>query len=622
MKKQDNFNRNEFRQKRRLVILGIFFLAGFLLLLIRLYNEQIRQGEKHREHISRQSIRRIRIPAKRGNIYSADNKLLAGNSGRMQLLFYPEEMRISSRRSKTIDHIVNTAALIAHAVERPSPLTRESVSRHLWRPGLPLVVFNDLTPEEAARALEVSRNIRGVELDETEIRIYPQKNTAAHLIGYVRPESPMQASDKESFSYYVPDLVGMAGLEKAFDHLPGGEERSGLRGLPGYSLVQVDSLGFIRQTLIEKIEPHHGNHLVTTLNLSAQEIAEKVLGNERGALVLLDASNGDILAAASTPGHDLSMFVPRLPKEYYDYLLKAPGKPLLNRALNGTYPPGSILKPLIALAILNDGHSPDEKVVCDGKTVIGDARIRCASYRSGGHGELDIIGALAYSCNDYLIEKGIAVGHRKLADTLHAAGIGMPTGIELPEASGIFPSSDEKRKRYRFNWNSYDTGLLSIGQGIITVTPLQAAVWTAALANGGKILQPHLAQRVVDSLGNTLYERRPKVIAELPVTPESLEIVKKGMFEVVHDAMGSGREARLENLKIYGKTGSAEVGSRQNRSHITWFICFFTHEERTYAMAVMVEDGRSGGKTCAPIARRFIHTFFSARKESMQRKGR
>ena len=197
----------------------------------------------------------------------------------------------------------------------------------------------------------------------------------------------------------------------------------------------------------------------------------------------------------------------------------------------------------------------------------------------------------------------------------------MPTGIELPEASGIFPSSDEKRKRYRFNWNSYDTGLLSIGQGIITVTPLQAAVWTAALANGGKILQPHLAQRVVDSLGNTLYERRTKVIAELPVTPESLEIVKKGMFEVVHDAMGSGREARLENLKIYGKTGSAEVGSRQNRSHITWFICFFTHEERTYAMAVMVEDGRSGGKTCAPIAKRFILTFFSAGKESKQRKG-
>ncbi|MBQ9775263.1 MAG: penicillin-binding protein 2 [Lentisphaeria bacterium] len=606
MKKEEAFNLNQFRQKRRLVILSIFFFIGFLLLLIRLYNEQIRHGELHRERISRQSIRRIRIPAKRGNIYSADHKLLAGNSGQMQLLFYPEEMRVSSRRSKTIDHIVQSAARIAHAVGRPSPLTRESVSRHLWRPGLPLVVFHDLTPEEAARALEASRNIRGVELDETEVRIYPQQSCAAHLIGYIQPDSPQQAPDKEDFSYYVPDMVGKAGLEKAFDRLPGTEERSGLRGLPGYSLVQVDSLGFIRQTLIEKIEPHHGNHLVSTLDLSAQQTAEKVLGNERGALVLVDASNGDILAAASTPSYDLSMFSPKIPRNYYDHLLKSPGKPLINRALNGTYPPGSILKPLIALAILNDGHTGDEKVVCDGKTVIGDARIRCASYRSGGHGELDLVGALAYSCNDYMIEKGVAVGHRKLEEILHSAGIGRKAGTELPEASGIFPSNLEKRKRYRYNWNSYDTGLLSIGQGIITVTPLQAALWTAAIANGGKVWKPHLALRMVDSLGNTIYERRPQLTGELKTTPEALETVRKGMFEVVHDSMGSGREARIDGLKICGKTGSAEVGSRQNRSHITWFICYFTHKERTYAMAVMVEDGRSGGKTCAPIARRFI----------------
>ena len=605
MKENDTFNLDQFRQKRRLVILGFFFLAGFLLLLIRLYSEQIRYGEEHRERISRQSIRRIRIPAKRGNIYSADEKLLAGNAGQMQLLFYPEEMRVSSRRSKTIDHIVNVAARVAHAVGRPSPLTRESVSRHLWRPGLPLVVFNDLTPEEAARALEAARNFRGVELNETERRIYPQKSIAAHLIGYIRPDSPMSAPDKEDFSYYVPDQVGKAGLEKAFDRLKEAQN-SGLRGLPGYSLVQVDSLGFIRQTLIEKIEPHHGSHLVTTLDLSAQRIAEKVLGNERGALVLLDASNGDILAAASTPSYDLSMFSPRLSREYYQYLLKSPGKPLLNRALNGTYPPGSILKPLIALAILKNGHSANEKIVCDGGTKIGDARIRCASYRSGGHGSLDLVGALTYSCNDYMIEKGVAVGHRKLEEILHAAGIGMQTGVELPEASGIFPSGEEKRKRYRYGWNKYDTGLLSIGQGIITVTPLQAAIWTAALANGGTIWQPHLARRMVDSLGNTLYERRPRAIADLQASPEALEIVRKGMYEVVHAPRGSGHEAKIEGLDIFGKTGSAEVGSRQNRSHITWFVCYFTYENRTYSIAVMVEDGRSGGKTCAPIARRFI----------------
>ncbi len=606
----------------RVLLIGAFFLAGFLLLAGKLYLEQIQSGDEHREKISRQSIRRIRIPARRGRIFSSDLRLLAGNQAENNLVFYPEEMRLG-RRSKSVRYMLAAADTIAAAIGRKNPLTEESVIRHLnTRPGLPITVFEQLTPQETARALESSRHFRGVDIEPGEIRIYPCGRLAAHLIGSTRLESRENAADRRDFFYYVPDLVGRDGVERAFDRLPGSsagdpdvvpgspESPLGLRGLPGYSLVQVDHLGYIRQSLIDKIEPLHGNNVILTIDSRAQEIAESLLVGKRGAFVLLDAANGDILAAASNPAYDLSEFTPVLRREYYQSLLSNPDRPLINRAFQGVYTPGSILKPLVALALLNAGINPESTLFCDGGIPVGNATIRCASWRSGGHGEVNLVSALEKSCNPYMIAQGLKTGLGRIAEVLASAGIGRKTGVELSEGSGTFPSDANKRRLYRTGWNAYDTALLSIGQGMVTITPLQAAVFAAALANGGEVWQPHLVRQVVDPYGNVLRERKPTLRSRLATTPEHLETVRKGMFEVVNSPHGSGREAALPGLQLYGKTGSAEVGPRSNRRLTTWFICFVSHQGKTYAAAIMIEEGRSGGKSCAPLAAEFFARYF------------
>lgn len=208
-------------EKLRILLVGLVFLAGFLILAGRLFAVQIQSGEEHREKISRQSIRRIRIPARRGKIYTSDYKLLAGNSASCNLVFYPEEMRFN-RRQKSIDYMMEAADALGKAIGRENPLSADSINRHLnTRPGLPLTVFTRLTPRETARALEVSRSYRGVDIEADETRIYPEGKLAAHLVGYTRFESPRQAPDRSDFFYYVPDLVGRAGIEAAFDRLPG-----------------------------------------------------------------------------------------------------------------------------------------------------------------------------------------------------------------------------------------------------------------------------------------------------------------------------------------------------------------------------------------------------------------
>ena len=615
-------------ERLRILILGGIVAFVFLAMLVRLAYVQIQSADRSITAISNQSIRRIRIPARRGKIYTRDLKLLAGSSSDLNLVFYPQEMRVKGNRKQTIDHIYETAETVSRAIGKPNPLSKEDIARHLnYQPGLPLVVFRQLTPRELERAFQKSRDIAGIDVEPDESRTYPEGALAAHLIGYTRPahpDNPLEASDRKQYSYYVPDRIGVEGIERAFDRLPGTSQEEtdydpqpgtpetplGLRGMPGYSLVQVDHLGMIRRNIISRIEPHHGNNVILAIDSRAQKIAESIISGQRAALVVLDASNGDVIASASSPTYNLSAgFSTIIRKDYYDKRLKSPGRPLYNRAFLGNYTPGSILKPLVALAFLNSGVSPEEIVNCDGETIVNGVRIRCAAR--AGHGPLNLRGALAKSCNDYMIEHATAIGLVPIADVLRSAGIGRKTGVELPEIAGTFPSNASKKRSHRnaVRWNSYDTGLLSIGQGVITLRPLQAAVYTAALANGGKIFRPHVVWKVVDSNGNVLYERKPEVVSNLRTTPRFLDEVRRGMFDVVNTPRGSGREGKVAGLELYGKTGSAQVGSGANRILTTWFISFVTYRGKTYACCVMVEGGSSGGASCAPLAAEFFRRY-------------
>lgn len=219
---------------------------------------------------------------------------------------------------------------------------------------------------------------------------------------------------------------------------------------------------------------------------------------------------------------------------------------------------------------------------------------------------MDMETALEKSCNGYMIHHALPAGLAALTPVLHAAGIGRKTALELPNAAGDFPSPALKERRYRARWNEFDTALLSIGQGLISVTPLQMALIAGAFANGGTVYRPHLVREVVDVNGLELYRRRAAVAGKLPGTPEQLEIIRRGMFRVVNSDGGSGQRAAVGGLAVYGKTGTAELGAGANRRSITHFIAFTEFRRRRYALCVTVEDGLSGGRTCAPLAAAFF----------------
>ncbi|MBE6376748.1 MAG: hypothetical protein E7050_09815 [Lentisphaerae bacterium] len=591
----------------RVVILGVCFLLAFGVLIFRLYFLQLHHGDDHRKQIARQSERWVRIPGLRGRILSADGEIFAANRQAYDLLFFPSEMHQGGRK-KTAGYMFDCAAQLAAASGRKEfPLLNDFAYHLMHYPGVPITVFKDLSQSELARIFEASREMKGIDVQISPVRIYPMYDTAAHLIGYARAADPSKAADRGEFSrYYNPDIEGKSGAERAFDAFDGG--MLGLRAFPGRSVIQVNNIGYAKKELLGRREPIHGNDVILTIDSKAQKLAEELLHDATGAFVVVDADNGDIICAASSPRMDISQFTPKLDPAYYKSLQNDPEKPLINRAFQAIYPPGSSIKPLMCLNFLRCGVDPEEIVYCPGESYIGNAKIGCSAHRYYGD-DMNMIKALEKSCNTYMIHHAVKVGRKELAAGLGNAGFGRKTGLPLPESAGDMPDPELKKRRYGTRWNEYDTALLSIGQGIISVTPLQLAIYTAAIANGGTVWRPNILLKVKDNRGVTRFERTPVAAGNLQISQEHLAIVKEGMFQVVNSAGGSGRHGMVNGLQVYGKTGTAEVGSGANMRNITHFIAFVSHENRRYALAITIEDGRSGGRTCAPLAAEFFRQY-------------
>ncbi len=605
----------------RIIIMGAVLLAGYVLLLASLWKVQISKGEVHRQMISRQSIRRIRIPSIRGRIITSDGHIIADNKPSFSIILHLAEMRQPGRRSRTIDYILKEIERIATQMGRKSGFKDRDIISHVnYQPGLPLKIFSDLNSTELALVSEIPEPVPGMEITVNSERFYPDNKTFCHILGYTGPEDPSRAEDKEEFFYYVPDLVGRQGLESALDTMKNTPvPLRGLKGVPGGKVVRVDHRGYIFETVSEE-EVSNGNDMVLTVDWQAQTILTKLLqkslenGPSSAASVVLDADTGAVIAMVSLPSYDPNMLSGRVSSKQWRALLRDKTYPMMNRATGGQYTPGSIVKPLVAMALL-ENNIDTSPVVCDGATHIANARIRCASWRRGGHGEVSLVDALAVSCNDYFIEKGLLLGMERMTAFFRSAGLGKKTGFILHESPGLIPDRLTKQKIFKnqVRWNEYDTGLLSIGQGIIMLTPLQAVRYTAAIANGGKLWHPYLLKEIKDSKGNVLYVSQPKLDGILPVTHEHLEEVRKGMHEVVVSPVGSGKKAHNNLIDLYGKSGTGEVGSRKNRYNNTWFISFGTYKGKTYAMIVFVERGSSGGGTCAPVVKEFFQEWLKTK---------
>lgn len=579
----------------------------YAIIIARLWQEQILYGSKYDQAVSKQSIRRIRKPAPRGRIFTSDGTILADNRAVFNVVFHLTEMRQPGTKSKTIDYLLKSASAVGNILGRQHDLTPEKIQQHRnYTPALPMTIFENLSIEELARISEIPTPIPGMEIVTVPQRRYKYGATASHLLGYIRKDDPEEAKDRDEYFYYIPDEKGKKGIEKVYDDfIPEVDiQRRGLRGTPGSSLVMVDFRGFVHKTIGNSIQAQPGHDIVLTLNFQAQQIAEKLMQSHEGAFVLLDASTGGVIAMVSSPGYDLTQFIPKLSKKYWNQLTQDPKRPLLNRATAGEYEPGSIIKPIIALSMLENGMPATDVINCPGKSYIGNATIRCA--RRSGHGNRDVVGAIEQSCNVFFIEQGRVLGLEKLSDTMASMGIGKKTDFPIYERSGLLPSRTDLYYKTGRKWNVFDTALISIGQGNIRVTPLQAALFTAAIANGGNLWRPYILKEVLDPKGNTIFINQPFPRAELNINKEYLDIIHRGMFNVVHGADGSGKEANTKKIDLYGKTGTAEKGQGDSKTKTTWFAGFGTYKNTTYALAICVENGVSGGKTCAPIAKQFF----------------
>ncbi len=599
----------------RLLIVVSAMLCLYSYIAVHLWFKQMRHGEEYRKKISQQSIRRIRIPAARGRIFSSDGKVLADNVPSYSVVLHPAEMRQPGRRKKTIAHILATAKRIAAAVGRKSTIREDMVVDHLnRRPALPMTLFSNLSIRELTAASEMMPPVKGMEIVTEPQRCYLDGEMVAHVLGFVVKEDPELAEDRDEYfaPYYNSDYTGGGGIEKRFDKdFDMGEvELPGLRGAPGNSLVQVDYRGFIHSTLETPVAPKRGNDIVLTINWEAQRAADEAFEGKKGAVVVLDARTGAVLVMLSKPAYDPNLFIPRIKPSEWNSLNQDRNRPLVNRALCGEYMPGSIIKPLIALSSLENGYNPAEKLVCEGGVNVGNTPIRCWNYKTGGHDELDLVHAIEQSCNVFFIRRGRMLGMDSICRTLRNAGIGQGTGIPLPESRGLAPSREFKMKAYREKWTEYDTALLSIGQGIILVTPLQAALYAAAIANGGDLLQPYIVEELRDG-GGVLYRREEPVVRNQISWDKALTaVVRSGMDMAVNGEKGTAKKSRNDRIRLCGKTGTAEVGPADKRTKNTWFIGFGEREGRLYSIAIVVEGGISGGTTSAPVAKALFEKWF------------
>jgi penicillin-binding protein 2 len=562
----------------------------FLVLLFSFWKIQILDHKKYWKQSEANRVREMTTAPQRGLIKDRNGEILATNIASFKVSIIRENCRDFEESCQKVSTLL----------ELEPEVLKERIDRFKNLPLFqPVVVKDNLSIEEVSKVKARTMEFPELIIQSEPKRYYPYKSLAAHVIGYLQEISPVEMrslyKDREQ-----GDLVGKTGIEREY------EER--LVGRKGRILEVVDSVGREREE-ISRIDPTPGEDISLTVDFRLQKKAEELLEGREGAVVVLKPDNGEILALASFPTFDPNKFINRFtPDEWMD-LIQSPEFPLENRAIRGLYAPGSIFKLVLALGAL------ESKIVNEWKTYYCSGSIRLyghprACWFRGGHGSMNLYDGIKNSCNIYFYQIGKTMGINQIAHYARMLGFGEKTGVDLPgEKIGLVPDPDWKKRVRKEPWYPGETISVSIGQGPITVTPLQVAVYTACIANRGKRVNPYLYKR------KTLLREETDPVA---IQKDTFEKVIRGMWRSVNDG-GTGRGSRVEEFNVCGKTGSTQVVSSTTAEKLglkskivkthSWFTGFAPRDNPQIVVTVLVEYGGMGGATAAPIARELFHLF-------------
>ncbi|MBN2430773.1 MAG: penicillin-binding protein 2 [Acidobacteria bacterium] len=579
--------------RQRILLIGGFIALSCIVLLARLWYVQITRGESYREKAEKNRLRIVEIPAPRGLILDRNGRVLAENEVAFSLILRREYIQ---DRSYLLDILESRFALEKSYV-------RERLKEYRHVPAvLPITLKTRLSFEEIAFVESHKLTFPELSLEYVPTRRYVHNSIAAHVLGYVGEITTQELKRPGFAQFRQGDIIGKSGLERYYNQP--------LLGKKGQKHVYINSIGQVTG-LLEETPALKGEDLRTSLDLELQLEAERLMKDEIGGLVALNPQTGEVYCMVSRPGFDPNLFTGHLTPAKWNELANNPDNPMQNKVIQGTYPPGSIYKILVALAALGEGViTPQTSCFCTGQTQMFDRVVHC--WDSGGHGTVRLVDAIANSCNIYFYNIGQLLGIDKIHQWSLKAGFSRKSGIDLPgEKPGLVPSTEWKNRVFREKWYPGETISVVIGQGAVTVTPLQVAAFFSAVALNREPVRPRLL------LGRDTVTRDAPGASLFP--PVTLRLVVKGMEQVIQE--GTGRRAALETIRVAGKTGTAQILSTQTavrmrdyeekyREH-AWFACFAPVENPQIVVSIIVEHGGHGGASAAPIAAAIMKKFFT-----------
>ncbi len=601
--------------KKRLLGAVVVVLVFFAIIVLRLWSLQITNGKEYENRAYSNRVRVRQAIAPRGHILDRNGREIVTNRPSFNVVLIQEDSHDVS------DVLKRLAPVLDVDVSQLWEKIREASGTPKY---LPIRLKEDIDWKTLAYLENHNQEFSGVRTEVQPVRVYHYGDFAANTLGYLGSISKKELAKVDQEIYSGGDLIGKRGIERL--------RESDLRGEKGHNYSEVNARGF-EQQLLKSIEPLPGREITLTLDAELQQIAESYMeaGEKAGAVVAMEVNSGRLLTVVSAPSIHIEDFVGGISYKNWQALLDNSKHPLLNKVIQGIYPPGSTYKMVTALAGLARGAIDENTVFyCPGFYRFGNRTYRC--WKHSGHGPVNLEKAISQSCDVYFYQVGQRVGVDALAEFAQKLGLGKKTGVDMEhEKSGLTPTKEWKQKNRKKKWQEGETLSVAIGQGFNLVTPLQMCLMTATLANGGLVYRPQLVEKVVDPEGNVVETFKPDLMRKVEGYDRYFRLIRAGMEEVVHGKRGTARRVAIEGLRIGGKTGTAQVVKLSQYRHLkeedipykyrdhAWFTCFAPAENPEIAVTVLVEHGLHGSSGAGPIAKAIMKEYFRNKLKKEQK---